>query len=215
MRCTVCDQDKELNQFQTYWHSTQQKMRQRKQCTQCLYEIRMKHNYPDKYYSNKPEYKKCNTCNEWKLIETEFYHRNGKAYQNRCKFCELSIDRQKRREYLQDNCGSEKVLLTPNKYMDEHQKNCTFWMMETLGYIYDEATGVWTKAGYKEIKDGKIIFPTLKLKDVTRRKISATKFDKIIILREQGLSYEKIAEELGISDTTVYKHIRKWKSQSK
>lgn len=214
MRCTVCDQDKEINQFQTYWHSTQQKMRTRKQCTECLYEIRAKKN-PDKYYSNKPEYKKCMDCNEWKLIETEFYHRYGKPYLNRCKGCELDIERTKRKTYLQENCGCDRIPPKPNVYSDEHQKACTFEFMKILGYKYDEPTGVWTKPGYKEIKDGKIIFPTLNVKAVTRRKISPTKFDKIIILREQGLSYEKIAEQLGISDTTVYKHIRKWKSQSK
>jgi len=218
MRCNVCEQDKELNQFQSYWHSTQQKMRIRKQCTECLYQIRMKKKNPDKFYQDKPEYKKCITCNEWKLGATEYYQKNGKPYLNRCRQCELSIERNKRKEYLMENCGSEKIPPQPNRYADEYQKACTFHFMEMMGYIYDEPTGIWTKPGYKEIKDGKPIFPTLNLKSIIykRNKISPTKLDRILILREQGFSYEKIAAELGISDTAVYKHIKKWKqNQSK
>jgi hypothetical protein len=215
MRCTVCDKDKEINQFQTYWHSTQQKMRTRKQCTECLYNIRLKNHNPEKYYQNNPDYKKCNTCSEWKLAATEYYHKNGRPYMNRCKECELTLERNRRKEYLMENCGSEKVSPKPNHYADEYQKACTFYFMEVMGYIYDEPTGIWIKPGYKEIRDGKIIFPTLNLKAITRKKISPTKLERILGLREQGLSYEKIAEQLGISDTSVYKYIKKWKSQLK
>lgn len=215
MRCTVCDKDKELNQFQTYWHSTQQKMRTRKQCTECLYQIRLKKKNPDKFYENNPDYKKCNTCNEWKLIETEFYHRHGKPYVNRCRFCELEIDRNKRKEYLMENCGSDKIPPKPNHYADEYQKACTFHFMESMGYTFDEPTGIWIKPGYKEIKDGKIVYPTLNLKQLRRKKITPTKIERIIALKDKGLSYEKIGQELGISDTTVYKYLKKWKSQLK
>lgn len=215
MRCTVCNKDKELNQFQTYWHSTQNKMRTRKQCTECYYQLRLKKKDPEKYYSNNPNYHKCNTCNEWKLIDDYYQTSGGKIYSNRCRPCTKKFDADKREEKLINNCGGEKVPPKPNVYTDKYQKQCTFEMLEILGYTFDEPTGIWVKAGYKEIKDGKIIFPTLNLKAITRRKISPTKLDKIIILREKGWSYENIAEELGISDTTVYKHLKKWKNQSK
>ena len=35
--CYKCNTDKEDKEFQTYWHSTQQKFRIRKECTLCLY----------------------------------------------------------------------------------------------------------------------------------------------------------------------------------
>lgn len=215
MRCTVCDQDKEIKQFQTYWHSTQNKMRTRKQCTECYYQLRLKKKDPEKYYSNNPNYHKCNTCAEWKVINDFYQTSTGRIYSNRCRVCTKKLDDERRDIKLINNCGGEKVSPRPNVYSDKYQKQCTFEMMELLGYTFDEPTGVWVKPGYKEVKDGKIIFPTLNLIQTVRKKITPTKFDRIITLREQGFSYEKIAEELGISDTTVYKQIKKWKSQSK
>lgn len=212
IKCNVCQIEKEENNFQKYWHSTQQKMRIRKQCTECLYRIRLKRKNPDKYFQDNPNYHKCITCSQWKIIETEFYHRNGKPYLNRCKVCELNIERTKRKEYLLENCGSDRVPPKPNEYTDEYQKACTFELLETLGYLYDTTTGIWIKPGYKEIKNGKPFFPTVKGIPKQRNKIAPTKFEKIVILREQGYSYEKIAEELNISDTSVYKYMKKWKN---
>lgn len=211
MRCSICDKQKETNNFQTYWHSTQQKMRTRRQCTECLYKKRMKNRNPDKYYQDKPEYKKCNTCFEWKLIDDGFYHRNNKAYTNRCKQCELNVERDKRKQYLIDNCGSDMVLITPNKYVDEYQKNCTFNMMETMGYTFDEATGIWIKPGVKEILDGKPYFPKIKKyvhKSGTH--VTTNMLKEIIELRKLNWGINKIADKLKISDTTVYNHLKKY-----
>ena len=217
MNCNVCNQDKEANEFQTYWHRTQQKMRTRRQCTKCLYDLKLKRKDPEKYYSNNPNYRKCYDCNEWKLVETEFYPKDTGHTKHRCRPCTLIKDRALRKthrdEELADSCGSEKVIAEPNQYRDIYQKECTFFILDALGYKFDEPTGIWTKPGYKEIKDGKPIFPTLNLKSIIykRNKISPTKLDRMLGLREQGLSYEKIAAELGISDTAVYKNIKKWK----
>lgn len=35
MICNCCKIDKNINEYQTYWHSTQQKYRTRKECTKC------------------------------------------------------------------------------------------------------------------------------------------------------------------------------------
>lgn len=212
MRCNVCEQDKELKQFQTYWHSTQNKMRTRKQCTECLYQLRLKKKNPDKFYQNNPNYHKCNTCAEWKTISNYYQTSEGKIYSNRCRPCTKKFDDEKRDRKLINNCGGEKVPPKPNVYTDKYQKQCTYEMMEILGYTFDEPTGIWVKAGYKEIRDGKPFFPTIKSIRISR-KMSPTKFDKILMLREQGYSYEKIAEELDMSDTTVYKYLKKWKNQ--
>ncbi len=37
MLCTICKVDKPIEEFATYFHSTQQKMRTRRQCTSCCY----------------------------------------------------------------------------------------------------------------------------------------------------------------------------------
>jgi hypothetical protein len=214
MRCTVCEKDKEINQFQTYWHSTQNKMRQRKQCTECYYNHRLKRKDPEKYYQNSPDYHKCNTCNDWKLIK-EFYTSNGEIYSNRCRVCTKKIDTEKRVAKLIENCGSEKVKQKPNTYSDKYQKECTFQMMELLGYTFDVPTGIWVKPGYKEIKDGKPYFPTIVGTGRIARKMTTTILDRIIEYKSKGWNYEQIALELGMSDTTVYKHYKRWKNLSK
>jgi hypothetical protein len=207
MRCNVCDKDKEENQFQTYWHSSQQKMRTRKQCTECLYQNRLKNRNPEKYYQNNPNYHKCNTCAKWKLID-EFYTSKDKIYNNRCKLCSKELDKSKRLEELQESCGSDRISPIPNNYTDEFQKNCTFNLMEQLGYIYDEPTGIWTKPGWKEIVDGKPYFPHVyKIKKVGI-KITETLIERMVQYNKLGWTRNRIAEELGISDITVYKYLK-------
>lgn len=209
IRCNVCDELKEENQFQKYWHSTQQKMRTRKQCTECLYSIRLKRKNPDKYYENNPNYKKCNTCNEWKLV-SEYYHRpNGKIYLHRCKACEIEKERNKYKQIQLENCGGGKVPTKPNKYQNDIQKQCTFELMQLLGYLYDNPTGIWIKPGFKEIKNGKPFFPTI-IPAKKKKKYRILNQDKIKLIEEytnRGLNPKQIAMKMGISSTTIYKFL--------
>lgn len=213
MRCNVCNEDKEENQFQTYWHSTQKTTRTRRQCNKCFYGNRMKNNNPEKYYQDKPEYKKCIGCNEYKLIKKDFYTTSeGKIYLIRCKSCEMAKVKQERIEYLKSNCGSDQIKLKPNTYTDEYQRECTFAIMERLGYVYDTITGIWTKDGWKEIKDGKPYFPLVKGRKLRTPGVRVTKelYDKMVELRELGYSYQMIANELGVSNTNAFKYINNY-----
>jgi len=225
IRCNVCNVEKTEDKFHTYWHSTQNKMRTRKQCTECLYNIRLKRKNPDKLYSNNPNFKKCNTCNEWKPVDNYYVHnkRNG-ARMLKCKLCIQSkekTDRHTEREIeLEQNCGSERVSATPNKYNDKYQKSCTFSVMLALQYIYDEATGIWYKPGYKEIVNGRAYFPKIaegrvqKYKRVNNpdRKIKQWMtqeiYDKIFELRADGDTYEQISLKLNIGTTTVFNYLK-------
>lgn len=211
MNCNVCNQDKELNQFQTYWHSTQQKMRTRKQCTACLYEIKLKRKDPEKYYSNNPNYRKCVDCKEWKLLETEFYPKDTGHAKHRCRMCTLVKDRTSRKtlreQELSDGCGSEKVISEPNQYRDIYQKECTFFILNTLGYTYDEPTGIWTKEPWKTIKDGKAFFPDVHKTRKLGVKVTKELYAKIFELREFGWGYKRIGRELNLSGTTVFKYL--------
>ena len=210
MKCNVCNEDKEENQFQTYWHSTQQKIRTRKQCTKCFYENRMKKNNPDKYYENKPEYRKCPSCKEWKLLATDFYLRqDGSLYINRCKVCEQAGVKKEREKYLKENCGSDQIKLKPNTYTDQYQKECTANIMEQLGYVYDTITGIWTKQGWKEIKDGKPYFPKITKYRKPVMRINDEAVLRMIELRKEGHSLQVIADQLGTSNTTVFVHLTK------
>jgi len=208
MRCTVCDKIKEINQFQTYWHSTQQKMRTRKQCTECYYNKRLLGKDPEKYYQNNPNYKKCSTCSEWKLLSA-FYQKHGKPYLNRCKECEKNLERKKRKEHIMNNCGGDLVLMRPNKYTDKYQMACTFELMEALGYTFDEPTGIWIKPGVKELVDGKPVFLNVGKSRKIGNKITTKMVDEMLELYKSGWGYKRISNKLGCSDTSVFKYIKK------
>ena len=212
MKCNVCNEDKELNQFQTYWHSTQQTVRTRKQCTKCYYNIRLKRKNPDMYYKNNPDYHKCNTCKDWKLIK-EFYTTNNEIYSNRCRVCTKELEHNKRREHLEQSCGSEKIKQKPNQYMDEYQKKCTFWMMELMGYTFDEVTGIWIKPNWKEVKDGKAFFPNIGKTRKIGIKVTQTMIEQMLELRKLGWGYNRIADKIGISDTTVFKYVSRYEGK--
>jgi len=220
MICTVCKIEKPEDNFQKYFHSTQNKWRIRKQCTPCLYQRRRK----DKEIHQEtiivqpvvPELqpepintklKKCKICFEHKE-DFEFYTAKGKVVGLICRKCQNKRDREERQEYLEENCGSEFVWSEVGKYNDEFQKNCTFNLMRTLGYLYDEKTGIWTKPGWKEIKDGEPFFPHIVKRKSKWSRLKEEDKLKIIELRDRGYTCDEIAIALEISDTTVYKYVK-------
>ena len=208
MRCNVCNEDKEIKLFQTYWHSTQQKMRTRKQCTECLYQIRLKRKNPDMYYKNNPNYHKCNTCSDWKEVK-EFYCSKGEIYSNRCRLCTRQLEQKKRREHLEQSCGGDKIPPKPNTYTDEYQKACTYEFMQTLGYTFDEPTGIWIKPGVKELVNGKPFFPKVGKSKIIGTKITTKMVEEMLELYKSGWGYQRISKKLGCSDTSVFKYIKK------
>lgn len=219
MTCSKCGVEKDESNYQRYFHSTQNKWRVRKECTECYYKTRLKRKNPDLYYQSNPNYKKCITCKEWKNLEEYYFHQKAKGIRfNDCIECHRKKDRREREEYLENNCGSNQILSTPNEYFDKHQKGCVFNLMELLGYIYNEDSGVWTKPGVKEIIDGNIVFFKLKKTKkigVYKTKINQTTLKMIIDYKQRGWNNQKIASKLDISDTTVYKYYKEWKDTSK
>jgi len=219
MRCSKCGVEKDETNYQKYFHSTQNKWRVRKECTECLYNTRLKRKNPDLFYSKDPNYKKCSVCNEWKTQDQYYYHskKTGIKFAD-CIVCHRQKDRDGRQEYLRNNGGADKILTTPNTYMDEYQKEQTFWVMELLGYTYNEESGIWTKPGVKELVDGDIIFPKVKKHKKIGRydvKITYQMVEEFVRLKEKGWNSERIGIKFGVSDTTVFKYLKKWKDISK
>lgn len=219
MICSKCNIEKDETNYQKYFHSTQNKWRVRKECTQCLYKSRIKRKNPELYYQSNPDYKKCTICKEWKTLE-EYYMHSKKTNLRfaECAECHREKDRRERREYLENNGGADKILQTPNEYMDEYQKKQTFFVMELLGYIYNEEVGIWTKPGWKELIDGEIVFSKIKkVKKISRYDVKVTyqMIEEFIRLKERGWNSERIGNKFGVSDTTVFKYIKKWKDTLK
>lgn len=219
MTCTKCGVEKEETNYQKYFHSTQNKWRVRKECTECLYKTRLKRKNPDLYYKEKPDYKKCKSCAEWKHIDDYYFHSRVTGVKfNICMVCQREKDKQDRELEMELNGGSERVISKPNQYVDKHQKKQTFMVMGILGYTYNEETGIWTKPGMKEVIDGKVVFPKIKKQKklgTYDTRVTYEVLQKIIEYKEMGWNYERIGNRLDISDTTVYKHYKRWKDTSK
>ena len=158
-------------------------------------------------YSTNPDYHKCKECQKYLPIATAFYIKaDNRVNSNTCKACITNKERAERYEYIQNNCGSEFVNAEPNTYPDEFQRACTFDFMKLLGYLYDEETGIWTKPGWKEIRDGKPYF--LKIKKGKQKGKRLTELDKVKItqLWEQGYGLTYITNLMNISETTAYRY---------
>lgn len=212
MICNNCNTDKEDSNFQTYWHSSQNKFRTRKQCNECFYSARQIRKNPDKYYSNLGTHHKCKVCEEWKEKTQHFYFRDGRVTLNTCKRCESNKYKQKRAVQFETSCGGERVPIKVNTYTDRKQKECTFYFMESMGYLYNEEIGVWLKEGTKELIDGKVVFPKVKTgRKMTSNKVSKEMVEQMITLYKRKWGCLRIANKLNISSSTVHKYLVKWK----
>ena len=234
MLCNICLIDKPEDKFQKYFHSTQNKWRIRKQCTECYYNRKNEKKrrmvnepiivqpdvpelqpdvpelQPDPIidYSTNPDYHLCKECNEYLPILTSFYIRaDRKVNSNTCKACIVEKERIERLQHRQESGGSEFVFAEPNRYPDEFQKECTFNFMKIMGYLYDEETGIWTKPGWKEIKDGQPYFPKITGKRRRGKRLTKEDKEKVAMLYNNGKSVTDIAIEMGISDTTIYRYV--------
>jgi hypothetical protein len=229
--CSKCKKEKDDNEYYTYWHSTQKKYRTRNICNTCMYEQKKRYKLkikeekqklievsipteivqpdPPESILNDIEERYCPNCGEYKLV-TEFYKnkQTNKIFKN-CKLCHNEASKKASNVYWEEKrntIGSERLSPQPNTYLDETQKRQTFWLMELLGWTYND-NGVWSKEGIKD-KDNNWVNinkdePKQKIKrksPIRRRQIDV---DKIIELRMKGWKITHIADALGYSKPTV------------
>lgn len=174
-------------------------------------------------FSQNPDYKYCFACDTWKP-KTEYFvainkKRNTRTLFRRCKWCHNKLSREKARIYFDNkkvNCGgSEKIISKPNKYADEYQREQVFWLMELLGWTYND-NGVWSKEGIKD-KDNKWVnikkkeLPPkpvkIKLPEGIRKDID---IEKLLFLKKCNWSIEKMAEELKCSTPTIRSRLKRY-----
>lgn len=232
--CSKCSIEKPETEYQTYFHSTQNKMRRRNVCKVCFNLQKKQYRksiisekiiqpvedltplqviLPQPIdYSTNPDYKPCKECNEYKPLDMFHYFNKEKGLTfNTCKVCESEKDRLYYEQVKEQNGGSKQVPLKCNTYIDEYQKKNTFELMTLMGYLYNEEYGIWTKEGVKSIKDGKPYFHFLKYYKKGRKGgvISQIDKDKIIEYRNKGFSGKRISMITKISETSIYKIIKK------
>lgn len=222
IRCNKCDNLKEEKEFETYWHSTQKKMRTRKICRGCIsiqkkaYKDLLKQRKitqpvvpelqpePIIDYSLDPNYKQCIKCKEYRTKDN-YYKLGTDSRFNTCKICIKIKDDEDREQELIENGGSLKIPPKPNVYRDKYQKELVFSFLPLCGWKFNEETGIWYKDGIKD-ENGKF----LNLKEsITRRNLTQSEIRSIYRLRRQGMLQREIAQELGITTATVHKWLKR------
>lgn len=221
--CTKCGIDKPIEEYETYWHSTQNKTRTRRYCRDCCKEQRRLYREsirnkkitqpvspepPTIHYSTLPDYYNCIDCNNWKHISDFYQRKDKKPLNKKCKDCQRECDRMKAEQKRIDNGGSLMVPFKPNVYFDKYQKENTFELMGLMGYLYDEETGIWWKPGVKEIVDGKPVFLKISKQLHGRpRKITREVINQMIEMRNKKWTFAKIGIKLDLSESTIQKYI--------
>jgi len=220
--CTKCGIDKPDYEFSSYWHSSQKRRRTRRYCKTCFKEqqsvykesIRNKKitqpvspEPPTIDNSNNPNYYNCIDCEEWKLLTDFYLHKTGKPITKRCKLCQKKLDQREADEKRRDNGGSMMVPKIPNTYFDHYQKSNTFELMQLLGYLFDEETGIWWKEGVKHIVNGQPVFINIKKRKRKNQKLTEEDCRLIHKLYNDGHNYKEIAKMTSRNPSTVYKRL--------
>lgn len=164
-------------------------------------------------FKDNPLFKFCKNCNQYKLLTEYYVNKKINGYATWCKVCHNAHQYKKQREYydnkFKNNGGSERILATPGKYVDEYQKEQAFWVMELMGWKHNE-NGVWSKEG---IKDKDKNWPNVK-KVPKKKRVYGLRhsrvydIDKIKELREDGMILSDIAKIMKCSKPTVMKLLK-------
>jgi hypothetical protein len=151
----------------------------------------------------------CKKCNEIKPI-TEFYISKSKYRAGYCKVCISLYDKEKYEKYKEDNCGGVRILKYPNCFTNDTQKECTFQLMESMGFKFNEEKQIWWKPGFRT-EDGIFIFikPRLKRK---RQYLTKQMLREIYELFEKNVAVSKIALKYNTHENTIYKYRLKYEA---
>lgn len=155
-KCSKCNIEKELDKFQTYYHSTQQTTRTRGICTECFNQQKVERRKYLKELKDPTKYKECSKCQTIKPIDEFTIGINKIRILPRCKMCYNIEQKEINRTKLINKGGNDRVRILPDQYEDDIQQKNTFEFLQLLGYIYDN--GIWIKPGYKEVVDNEIVF---------------------------------------------------------
>jgi hypothetical protein len=236
-KCSKCGEQKELDQYQKYWHSTQNTFRIRGYCKSCfshqqkLVKQRLRSKKiiqpletipppaPIIDYTGNKEYKLCPDCKEWKYKDqyytNRFNVRKEERIWGRCKPCQKIYDKNKSHQEMLDNDGPQRVLVNPNSYQNDYQRDRTFEIMKAIGWKFNEEKGIWWKEGIKT-EDG--VFNNIReyikpsrvfIKQEKRVLHPAFEHrEEIYQMRKKGYSYLYIAREFDTSAPTINKIIR-------
>lgn len=173
---------------------------------------------PSKSVSEIPAgFKECYECKEILSI-TRFYKSVNGGLFKRCKTCHNKNAKQKQDEAhkikMRENGGSERVKTKPNEYMDVYQKAQTFWLMELIGWKYND-NGVWSKEGIKDKdKNWVNVKKKVKIEIPVEPKRKFNRFaEEMYELYKGGMIFKDIGVQFGCSKTTAMKVVREYEKR--
>lgn len=225
IRCNKCSELKEDNQFATYWHSTQKKMRTRKICRVCILIQKAEYRKTVKErkitqpvqpepiidYSLDPNYKQCIKCKEYRTRDN-YYKFGTDSRFNTCKICIKKKDLEEREEELIENGGSLKIPPRPNTYNDKYQKELVFEFLPLIGWKFNEENGIWYKSGFKD-ENGNFLTLTGKKRKSSVR-LTNEQRQEIIKLRRKGYKLEYIAIKYGVTKSGISNIVRTYEQKN-
>jgi hypothetical protein len=178
MICNKCNIDKELDQYYTYYHSTQQKYRTRKICTICFNQQKRKYRetikeekiieptpveiVPTPTPTPEPfiepevfidmDTKVCYTCKVEKPVTDFYFHKKNNKVFTSCKRCESDKGNKEYQQYIEDNGGSDKVKKYPGQWTDKYQQENVEGFLKVIGWKHNGKH--WYKDGVRSGEDG-------------------------------------------------------------
>ena len=216
--CTNCKVERNDDEYYSYWHSTQQKYRTRLICVICTREQskQYKRNRKNKpAVINEEPTQHCPQCK--KDLPLSGYYESGRGVKGRyCKSCIRKNQNDKNYKKVMSEGGSERIPVKPNTYTDEYQKAQTFYVLEALGWKYND-NGVWSKEGVKSADNVWVnIIPQPKRRRgpngvIVRKKHGVHKYiNEIVQQREEGVSSYDLAYIYCCSNTTIRKIVNEY-----
>jgi hypothetical protein len=214
MICNVCKIDKPIDQYKTYFHSTQQKQRTRKECNTCFYGKRNSKKKGMIYIPPQPiKYIQCTGCKKSKPSTDYTFNPSPRAI-TRCDECRSKSkhytknvsDRLKEIEQTQ---GGYDYFKEPNEYTNDTQKKAVFDIMLSMGWQFNETNGIWWKEGIKTSQGVFLNIKTYLSKEPKKKRIKTTLLiARMKLMRDMKHSYDEIANTFGLNVKTVTRWIK-------
>jgi hypothetical protein len=221
--CTNCKVERNDDEYYSYWHSTQQKYRTRLICVICTREQskQYKRNRKNKpAVINEEPTQHCPQCK--KDLPLSGYYESGRGVKGRyCKSCIRKNQNDKNYKKVMSEGGSERIPVKPNTYTDEYQKAQTFYVLEALGWKYND-NGVWSKEGVKTADKVWVnIIPQQKRNKrpngvIIKKKHGVHNYiPQIIKQREEGMTYSDLGDIYCCSHTTIRMIVSKYYNEKR
>lgn len=209
MLCNKCNVDQPEENYEQYWHSTQQKFRTRRICRTCI--SQQKREYKLKIKQKKLEVVKeptqaCSKCGIEYPVSHYYTTTRTKKPIRKCKTC---YNRRPPKSAWQNL----DYRTQPNEYISEEQKDIVHMIMRNIGWSFNPDKGIWYKLPLKD-ENGNwniVIKPKEPVKKfVPKRETIQLNVNEILQHRANGLTYNQIASIYSVSHTTIKVRVKQY-----